>query len=183
MQRNYLGDLPMYTPTNDEKLTPVMVYTQNSLLRGEVVTKESARVSTWLRTQGAPRYVHLLRTNIIQFGSGAVKSLSYPETFLPLEMIIAMHIVPPHTDPVDYETTEANRAMLPIFASVGTFQFKGIIRVSAQSGVGPTLELSKIPWLSLYDLEITNPFLPQMPPVHTNLAIVNPVQVIFSLPS
>ncbi len=171
----------MYTPAPDEKLTPVMVYTRESVFRGEVITKENVRVSTWLRTQGAPRYVHLLRVNTVQF-SGAVKSTNSPEVFIPLTMVIALHLVPPGNDGVDYDPQEANRAMLPILAGVGTFQFKGVIRVSAQSGIGPSLELSKIPWLSLYDLEITNSVLPQMPAMRVPLAIVNPEQVIFAIP-
>ena len=171
----------MFTPASDEKITPVMVYTRESVFRGEVITKENVRVSTWLRTQGAPRYLHLLRVNSVQF-SGAVKSTNSPEVFLPLTMVIALHLVPPGNDGVDYDPQEANRAMLPILAGVGTFQFKGVIRVSAQSGIGPSLELSKIPWLSLYDLEITNAVLPQMPAMRVPLAIVNPEQVIFAIP-
>jgi hypothetical protein len=169
----------MYTLAPDEKTTPIMIYTQNSILRGEVVTKEGVRVSTWLRTQGAPRYVHLLKASTMQF-NGTPKSMSFPEVFIPIELIIAMHLAPPHSDGVDYDPQEANRAMLPIAAGVGTFQFKGLIRVSAQSGIGPTLELSRVPWMSLYELEITNPSLPQMPALHTPMAIVNPVQVYFA---
>lgn len=171
----------MYTPAPDEKLTPVMVYTRESVFRGEVITKENVRVSTWLRTQGAPRYLHLLRVNTVQF-SGTVKSTNNPEVFLPLTMVIALHLIPPGDDGVDYDRNEANRAMLPIVSGVGTFQFKGVIRVSAQSGIGPSLELSKIPWLSLYDLEITNAVLPQMPAMRVPLAIVNPEQVTFAIP-
>lgn len=171
----------MYTPESDEKLTQVMVYTRESVFRGEVVTKQNVRVSTWLRTQGAPRYIHLFRANTVQF-SGAVKSTNSPEVFIPLTMVVAMHMVPPANDGVDYDPQEANRAMLPILAGVGTFQFKGVVRVSAQSGIGPSLELSKIPWLSLYDLEITNAVLPQMPAMRVPLAIVNPEQVTFAIP-
>lgn len=171
----------MYTPAPDEKLTLVMVYTRESVFRGEVITKQNVRVSTWLRTQGAPRYLHLLRVNTVQF-SGAVKSTNSPEVFIPLPMVIAMHLVPPGDDGVDYDPGEANRAMLPILAGVGTFQFKGVIRVSAQSGIGPSLELSKVPWMSLYDLEISNNVLPQMPTLHVPLAIVNPEQVTFTIP-
>lgn len=171
----------MYTPEPDEKLTPVMVYTHESVYRGEVITKQNVRVSTWLRTQGAPRYIHLLRANSVHF-SGAVKSINHSEVFIPLPMVIAFHMVPPASDGVDYDPQEANRAMLPIVAGVGTFQFKGVIRVSAQSGIGPSLELSKIPWMSLYEVDITNLVLPQMPAMHVPLLIVNPEQVTFSIP-
>ncbi len=171
----------MYTPAPDEKMTPVMVYTRESVFRGEVVTKQNVRVSTWLRTQGAPRYIHLFGVSAVQF-SGAVKSFNSSEVFIPLPMVTALHLTPPGSDGVDYDPQEANRAMLPILAGVGTFQFKGVIRVSAQSGIGPSLELSKIPWMSLYELEITNPLLPQMPAMHVPLAVVNPEQVTFAIP-
>ena len=171
----------MFTPGPDEKITPVMIYTKDSVFRGEVITKENVRVSTWLRTQGAPRYIRLIRANIVQF-TGAVKSINAPEVFIPLQTVIALHMIPPASDGVDYDPQEANRAMLPIIAGVGTFQFKGLIRVSAQTGIGPSLELSKIPWLSLYELEITNNVLPQMPALRAPLAIVNPEQVYFSVP-
>ena len=171
----------MFTPTSEEKITPIMVYTKDSVFRGEVITKENVRVSTWLRTQGAPRYIRLLRANIVQFSS-AVKSFNTPEVFIPLQIVIALHMIPPANDGTDYDPQEANRAMLPIIAGVGTFQFKGLIRVSAQTGIGPTLELSKISWLSLYDLEISNSFLPQMPVMQLPLAIVNPEHVYFSVP-
>lgn len=46
----------MYTLSADEKTALVMIYTHNSLLRGNAVVKESIRVSTWLRTEGAPEY-------------------------------------------------------------------------------------------------------------------------------
>jgi hypothetical protein len=42
----------------DEKSTLVMIYTQNMLVRGEVVTRQGVRVSTWLRTQGVASLKH-----------------------------------------------------------------------------------------------------------------------------
>ncbi len=35
----------------DEKTAMVMAYTQNMLVRGEVIAKENARMSIWLRTR------------------------------------------------------------------------------------------------------------------------------------
>ncbi len=172
----------MYIPAPDEKTTLVMLYTHNAMLRGEVVTKESVRVSTWLRTQGAPRYIHMLRASIIQFAAGGIKTINAPEIFVPIETAIAMHLAPPQSDPVDYDENERNRAMLPVVVGVGAFQFKCLARVSAQTGLGPSLELSKIPWMSLYELEISSPFLPQMPAMRANIAVVNPSQVYFALP-
>ena len=58
----------------DDKGTLVMVYTQNMLARGEVVTRQGVRVSTWLRTQGVPEYIHLFKPTVLHFGSGVVKA-------------------------------------------------------------------------------------------------------------
>ncbi len=51
----------------DEKTALVMIYTHNMLVRGEVVTKESSRVSIWLRTQGVPNYIHLIKPQVILY--------------------------------------------------------------------------------------------------------------------
>ena len=62
----------MTTLSPDDKSTSVMVYTQNMLARGEVLTKQGVRVSTWLRTQGVPEYIHLFKSSVLHVGSGAV---------------------------------------------------------------------------------------------------------------
>jgi hypothetical protein len=35
--------------------------------------------------------------------------------------------------------------------------------------------------MSLYETEISNPFLPQMPPLHVPLVMVNPSHVAFAM--
>lgn len=164
----------------DEKSTLVMVYTQNALFRGEAVTKESVRVSIWLRTEAAPRYIHLLKPQAIYFGSGPVKTLNYAEIYIPTNTVFAFHMAPPAHDALDYDPNEKNRAMEPTIAGIGSFLFKGSLRISAQSGLGTTLELAKIPWMSMYDVEISNPSLPQMPPMAVPMVLVNPATVNFA---
>lgn len=171
----------MYTLAPEEKATLVMVYTQNYMVRGEVVTRQNMRVSTWLRTQSVPRYIHLLNANVLMIGGGAPKNQSYKEFFIPLELVIGFHMVPPLSDPMDYEEGEKNRAMLPAIVTIGSFLARCELRVSASTGIGPTLELSKVPWLSLYHVEINNPFLPQMPMLKMPLMLVSPTQVAFAI--
>jgi hypothetical protein len=163
----------------DEKSTLIMVYTQDALLRGEAVTKENVRVSIWLRTEAAPRYIHLFKPQVITF-SGATRSINYAEIYIPTSTVLAFHMVPPAHEALDYDADEKNRAMDPTIARVGTFLFKGLLRISAQSGIGTTLELAKIPWMSLYDVEISNPLLPQMPPMMVPMLLVNPALVSFA---
>jgi hypothetical protein len=165
----------MTTPSADEKSSMVMIYTQNLLVRGEVITKQAVRVSTWLRTQGVPEYIRLFKPQVIAFGS-VVKSLSYSEIFIPVSMVIAFHLAPPAADSMDYASDETNRIMEPITAQVGTFLFKGKLRISAKAGISTSIELSHSPWMSIYDTDVVNPSMPQMQPIHVPLILINPKQ-------
>lgn len=170
----------MTTLASDEKSTLVMVYTHSELLRGEVVTKQNVRVSIWLRTDGAPRYFHLMNAQKLFLGSGPVKSSNHSEIYVPIAEVIAFHIAPPAQDPLDYEEGEKNRATQLVFAGVGSFIFKGIVRYSSQTGFNASLEMVHS-WLSMYDTEITNPGLPQMSALVVPMLLVNPGQVTFAV--
>lgn len=172
----------MYTLRPDEKTTPVMLYTQDSLVRGEVVTKQSVlRVNIWLRTDGAPNYMHILKPQVIVFGGAPVKPLAFSEIFFPTSKLIGFHTLPPTEETLDYDPAEASRMMQDVQVLMGTFVVKGKIRISTHSELSTSLEVARISWLSVYDAEIVNPFLPQMPPVHTPMMLVSPVHVAFAL--
>ena len=173
----------MYTPASDEKLTPVMLYTRNSLVRGEVVTKQNVlRVNIWLRTDGAPKYLHVLKPQVVVFGGTPVKPLTYAEIYYPTSQVIGFHTLPPTDEPLDYDPNEMNRMMQPVEALVGTFVMKGNIRISTQTDIGSSLEVARVAWMSIYDVEVTNPYLPQMPPLRVPMALVNPMQAAFAFP-
>jgi hypothetical protein len=172
----------MYILRPDERTTPVMLYSQESVVRGEVVVKESVhRVNIWLRTDGAPKYMHLLKPQVLVFGGSPVKTLSYSEMFYPTSQLIAFHALPPTEEPLDYDANEANRAMEPVDVIVGTFMMKGKIRVSTQTEVGVSLEMAGVSWMSIYDVSISNPYLPQMSAIQVPMALVNPNHVAFGL--
>jgi len=164
----------------EERLAPVMIYTSNMLVHGELIAKESVRVSILLRTQGVPNYLHLHKAHAIVFGGTPPKTLSYPEMFIPTASAIAFHLVPPAQDPMDYDTSEAHRIMQPMDLVVGTFLFKGHIRVSSQTEVSVSLEVMRISWLSIYDAQITNPYLPQFN-LQVPLLLISPAQVSMAL--
>jgi hypothetical protein len=73
----------MYSITPDEKTSLVMAYIENSLVRGDLVTRQGIRVSTWLRTDGAPEYLHILKAQVINFRGNQLQPSSYAEMFLP----------------------------------------------------------------------------------------------------
>lgn len=172
----------MYVLKPDEKTTPVMVYTQDTLVRGEVVTKQSVlRVSIWLRTDGAPKYMHILKPQVITFDGTPVKPLSYSEIYFPTSQVIGFHLLPPASEAMDYEASEANRMMQPVDVLVGSFIMKGNLRISTQTELGQSLEVARQAWMSIYDVHITNPYLPQMPPLFVPMILVNPEHVAFGL--
>jgi hypothetical protein len=172
----------MYILRPDEKTTPVMLYTEESVVRGELVTKEVVhRINIWLRTDGVPKYMHLLNAQVVLFGGGSGRTLSYPEIYFPSAELIAFHTLPPTDEPLDYDPAEANRMMVDVELIVGTFVMKGRIRISTQTEVGVSLEMARVAWTSLYDATITNPYLPQMPPLSVPLVLVNPAHVAFGL--
>jgi hypothetical protein len=70
--------------------------------------------------------------------------------------------------------------MQPVDVLVGTFVMRGKIRISTQTDVGSSLEVARISWMSLYDAEITNPYLPQMPVIRVPMVLVNPTHVAFA---
>ena len=164
----------------DEKTALVMLYTHNMLVRGEIVIKESLRVSIWLRTQGVPNYIHLHSPNVILIGGTPPKSLAYSELFIPTAEVIGFHLAPPAQEPLDYEAGEMNRRMQPVDMLVGSFMLKAKLRISTQTELATYLDVSRSSWLSVYEAEITNPYLPQFN-THVPMLLVNPNHVSFGL--
>ena len=152
----------MYTLGPEEKTTLVMAYTPGMLVRGEVVTNQAVRVNIWLRTESAPTYLHIYKAQVIVFGGGAPKSLSYAEILVPIHDMIGFHTVPPTNETLDYDPNEPNRTMEPVSVLMGTFTMKGKMRKSAQTDLVKSIELAKANWVSFYDVEISNPALPQL---------------------
>ncbi len=145
----------------DEKTATVMVYTPNMLVRGDVVVKEAVRVGIWLRTQGVPNYIHLIKPHVVVFGGSPPKTYAYEEIFVPTDQVIGFHLAPPATEPMDYDASEGNRAMQPVQILMGSFTMKGTIRISTAADFATSLEVSKVFWTSVYDAEIVNPYLAQ----------------------
>ncbi len=171
----------MYTLAPDEKATAVMVYSRAKLIHGDLVTKNNLRVNIWLRTQGVPNYIHLLKTQVLFLDGASPKSLAYNEYFFPTERIIAFHLAPPNSEPLDYDPDEANRAMMEVNMFLGAFLLKGKLRVSTHTDFATSIEVSHMNWLSVYDAEINNLLVPQMPAIRVSMLLVDPRQVSFGL--
>jgi hypothetical protein len=150
-----------YTLEVGEKVTPVMVYTLTTLARGEIITKEQMRVSTFLRTQAAPEFLGLYNAQALVFGGPTgIQQASYSEYYIPASQILAYHLVPPAKDPLDYDPSEPNRKMEPATTLVGTFRFNGFLRMATAANLNKYLAVARESFFSMYDVEITNPGLP-----------------------
>lgn len=171
----------MYSLGPNEKSTPVVVYARNKLIQGDLVTIENARVSIWLRMQNLPNYIHFLKANILFFDGSDPKSLAFNEYYFPIERIIAFHLAPPASDPLDYNPDASDRTLVDVSLIVGEFILKGKIRLSTRTDFATGLEVSHMTWLSVYDAEITSPFLTHIPVIHTPMLLVNPRQVSFGI--
>ena len=172
----------MYILRPDERTSLVMLYTQHNVVRGEAVVKQNvSRVNIWLRTDGAPRYIHVLKPQVLVFGGSPARTLSYPELYFPTSQVIAFHTLPPMDEPLDYDPAEADRRMEPVDLLVGTFVMSGKIRISTHTEVDTTLESARVSWMSVYEVSITNPYLPQMTALQVPMVLVNPAHVAFGL--
>jgi hypothetical protein len=117
---------------------------------------------------------------VILFGGTPPKSLAYSELFIPTAEVIGFHLAPPALDPLDYEAGEVNRRMQPVDMLVGSFMLKAKLRISTQTELATYLDVSRSSWLSIYEAEITNPYLPQFN-TRVPMLLVNPNHVSFGL--
>ena len=164
----------------DERSSTVFVYTQTSLIRGDIILRESARVSIWLRTQGVPNFIHVFKANIIQLAGSPPRNYSKEEVFIPTSEVIGFHLSPPAKDPLDYDPSEANRRMLPVQALAGSFEIKSLLRVSTATDIAAGLDVMNTTWMSLYEAEITNPYVPQLN-LSVPMLLVRPNKVTIGL--
>lgn len=169
----------MYTLKDNEKKTSVMAYTEDALIYGEAVSTKIVRVNIWMRTDSAPKYVHLLNVQIVRPGN-SVKTMKFDEMFMPTSELVAFHVAPGIEIDLDYEEGESNRMMQPVKVILGSFVVESVVRISTQTELGNSLEVGRTNWLSLYEAQISNPYLPQMN-VPVEMLLVRPEKVGFGL--
>ncbi|GER79852.1 MAG: hypothetical protein JETCAE02_17650 [Anaerolineaceae bacterium] len=171
----------MYTPGPEDKVTLVMAYTQNGLIRGEVVTMKTMRINNWLRTDSAPDYFHFYNLQWLQMTAGGIKSAAYQELILPVSQAIGFHAAPPSQEPLDYDEREDRRVNKPVTIHMGLFTVNGYFRAASQSDLLTTLSVSHSAWMSIYDASVSSPYIPQMPPIQVSMMLARSEQIGFIL--
>jgi hypothetical protein len=172
---------PSASLTSDEKATPVMFYTAQSMVWGKVVSKTAIRINTWLHTDMVPDYYKVLDAQLLLAGqAGAPRPQAMPVAFLHTQQILAFHLMPPASEPMDFDPNEPNRKMFALTAVVGLFQFDGYLRMSQHSDPGTFLNSLKGIYVSFYDARMTCPALPQIKGIETPLVLIRQSSAIFS---
>jgi hypothetical protein len=174
-------NLPPTGPAEGEKVTPVMVYTANTLIWGDLFTKEAIKVSVWLRTAMAPQYVSIHQAQVITLGgAGPIKPFGYDELHIPTPQVIAFHIKPPDREPLDYDPNEPHRKMEPVTALVGSFRFEGTLRMSDQTNLERYLDVTSESYTMVYEVAISQPAIPSMGIIRVPMALAKRDVVAFA---
>jgi hypothetical protein len=105
----------------------------------------------------------------------------FDEIHIPTPTIQAYHLMPPHTDPLDYDENEPNRIMEPLLAFVAGFHFKIEARISTATTLKNFLDVSKSTFLSFYNANITHPHSPQMKPIQSSMVLVRREGTVFAV--
>jgi hypothetical protein len=162
----------------EEKVTQIMVYTQNFMTWGDLVSKELVRVSTWLRTPTAPPYL-VLHDSQLLYTSGAAAALAYQTLHIPAGEVLAYHILPPNQDPPDYDPGEPNRKLEPVSLLLGPYRLDGHLRMAASSNVARYLEVMSEKYTSLYQVTVSLPQRSNMKPLSVPFVLVRREPALF----
>jgi hypothetical protein len=166
----------------DDKVTPIMVYTITGMSHGELISKELVRVSTWLRSVAGITYITLYRAQSMTIAGGNTPQVaSYSELHIPINQVVAYHILPPANEPLDYDPSEPHRKMESLIISFGPFRALGKLRLGETTNLATHLKTSRETYMSIYDVEVSNPSIPNMAAIKTPLMLVQPNLATFAV--
>jgi len=174
---------PFTTITDDlgEKSVPVMLYTLTSMILGEVKVVSQIRVSTWLKTSSAPDILQINNAKVIMTtGTSPSRPLVFPEIHLPSAEVLAMHILPPASEPLDYDPSEPNRRLLPAIVLFNAFKADGALWSSTRVDLSKFIELNREAFTSIYDVQISSPIFTGLPIIRVPMMICRQARVIFA---
>ncbi|GAB4496900.1 MAG: hypothetical protein OHK0052_07520 [Anaerolineales bacterium] len=147
----------LYKLSPDEEILHYMVYTADNLFMGDLISKKTIRISTFVRTPMAPKYLVLYDAKVLSLDAKpGTRPAAFPLIHVPLASVLAMHPRPPAAEPIDYDQSEANRKFEQASLLVGPLRFDGKFRMSIRTNVTQYLDVTKEPFISLYEATITS---------------------------
>jgi hypothetical protein len=96
--------------------------------------------------------------------------------------IEAFHLLPPASEPLDYDPTEPNRRMQPVTALLGSFRMDGSLRLSTQSNLTKFLDIARETFTPLYDSQVSNPHIPSIGTLSVPYLLVRMDSCVFTSP-
>lgn len=167
----------------DDKLTPIMIYTSHNMIWGQLYSKQAIRVSTWLQTDMVPNYFRIYDANVLMISSAQVPPpTKLPTLHLHTKNINAFHLMPPSAalEGTDYDPDEPNRKLVPTAAFIGHFRFDGFTRMAEFSSLDNYLGALKGEYTTIYDTTMTCPLVPSIKGVKAPMVLVRQERVLFS---
>jgi hypothetical protein len=163
-----------------DKATDVTAYTLTSQIRGDLVTRDAIRVSTWLRTPGLPDYATMYEAKVLRaLGTGEPQFLEFDEFHTPVGPIVALHMTPPNEDAIQHDPSEMNRKMVPLTAIAGPFRFDGSLRMPQHLTVAKQMTLLRDPFITLFDVTVLSALEPEKE-TRVAMVVLRPNQFSFS---
>jgi hypothetical protein len=170
-----------FKPGEDEKLTPVMIYTAHKLIWGKALSKQLIKVSFWLMSDMAPSYMTLADAQVLIFGAGQNSAtLKFPFLNIQTSQINAYHILPPTDESPYYGENEPNRKMEPVTVLSSIFRFDASIHMATQSNLYRFLSVTKEEFVPLLDVVMNSPVLPAIKGVKSPFALIRQATATFS---
>jgi len=137
-----------------------------------------------LRTNASPDIVCLYNAKTLTTTTSVTpKPLQFIEMHIANQQILAMHLMPPAKDPLDYDPSEPNRRMDPVTVLVNTFRVDGLMRIAAKSNLAKYLEVTRENFAAIYDAEITCPVMPSLGVMRVPYIIVRMTSSMFAIRS
>lgn len=166
---------------DDEKLTPVMIYTGTKMLWGQLFSKQAIRVSTWLYSDMAPTYMKIFNAQLLMVdGSKPPIPMKHQVMHLQTQGIYAFHLMPPFSEWVDYEPDEPNRKFVPVSAYIGHFRFDGLARIAELTSIDNFLSAAKGEYITIYDSTMLCPLQPSIKGIKAPLVLLRQATVAFA---
>ena len=167
-----------YTLAPDEKATQVMIGTTDTLMWGDLVTKQAVRVNTYLNSL-AEDYVPLRDAKILFLAPNEhVAPIERASVHIRQEEIL-IFLVMHDEDPLPEETQ--TRRYEPVEAIISSFQIEGSILKAPISNVHNMLLVSKATYLPIYSATIRHVAKPWLGTFSSTVALVRCTRMIMSV--
>lgn len=171
-----------YPINDDEKLSPVMVYTAHDIYWGDVIIKKQFRTSTWLLTSAVPDVLTLLNGKVIHTLAGGVpRPELISEVHIPINEILLFHMTPPESDLIEPDPSDTLMQTIKVLATAGGFELDGIMRISSHTTIAQYLAITRESFYSIYDSSIRCVSMPSFGTIKVKFVIARIKKTILSI--